>query len=297
MKIFYLKYYAFMLMFIFNFLLVCILIFYIRKTSRMKKEMHNTSNELTRLHEDLELHVTERTVELQNAIHELEAFNYTVAHDLKSPIRAVDGYSRIILEDYGEKLEGEASEMVVNIRNICKDTIEMINSLLQYSTTSRLNLSMEEIDIKDIFISVFREFTAIHPERILELIIETKLPKVFADRVLLKQVISNIFSNTVKFTKDNEKSFIIVGNTILDNEYVFYVKDNGVGFDMEYAGKLFGLFQRLHSDEEFEGSGIGLVTVKNIIQRHGGRVWIEGEVNLGATVYFTLPFSRREEWF
>ncbi len=247
--------------------------------------------EIKTLNEELEMRVAERTYELQQAIGELEAFAYTVSHDLKSPLRAVDGYSRIMFEDLGEKLGGEASDILQNIRSICKDMIEMINKLLQYSTTARAALYKEEINIEEIFASAANEIKLAAPERDIRFVIETGLPRVYADKILLKQVIYNVLSNAVKFTKDREQALITIGSTISEQEYIFYVKDNGVGFDMEYSDKLFGIFQRLHTSEEFEGTGIGLVTIKKIIQKHGGRTWITGEVNAGAAVYFTLPFS------
>lgn len=250
----------------------------------------NAIEEVQTLNEDLEQRVVDRTMELQNAVNELEAFTYTVSHDLKSPIRAIDGYSRIIFEDFGEKLENDNIEMIFNIRNICKEMIDMINKLLQYSTTSRLIVQKNKIDMKELFYNIFNEQKVIYLERDIDLIFENELPEVMADRVLLKQVVYNLLANAIKFTKDRDKALIIVGSIIKEKEYLFYVKDNGAGFDMEFSAKLFGLFQRLHSSEEFEGSGIGLVTVKNIIEKHGGKVWIEGKVETGATVYFTLPF-------
>lgn len=247
--------------------------------------------EIKSLNEELEQRVDERTSELQAAINELEAFTYTVSHDLKSPLRAVDGYGRIMFEDYSEKLGKEAKEILHNVRGISRDMLEMIDKLLQYSTTSRALIYKEEINIREMFVSIFSELKLANPNRDIRLKIETVLPSVFADRILLKQVIYNILSNAVKFTKHRKQGLVIVGNTLTEDEYVFYVKDNGAGFDMEYSAKLFGIFQRLHTSNEFEGTGIGLVTVKKIIQRHGGRTWIEGKVDTGATVYFTLPFS------
>jgi len=250
--------------------------------------------EITMLNEDLEQRVLERTEELQGVVKELEAFTYTVSHDLKSPLRAVDGYSRIILEDYGHKLDSEGNEIICNIRNVCKDMIDMINQLLKYSTTSKAELFKEEFDMEERFKAIFAELKSANPDRKIMLTIETGMPKVFADRIMMSQVIYNVLSNAVKFTKHREVADISVGCTITPDEYVFYVKDNGVGFDMEYSGKLFGLFQRLHACDEFEGSGIGLVTVKKIIQKHGGQVRIEGVSGAGAAVYFTLPFMEQD---
>lgn len=254
-------------------------------------EYKQAIKEITILNEELEQRVAARTDELQSVVNELEAFTYTVSHDLKSPLRAVDGYSRIIMEDYGSKLNEDAAEMIRNIRNICRDMIEMINKLLQYSTTSKAPITKEQINIEEIFKSIFNELESANAGRNIRLTIETRLPMVNADRIMLRQVIYNILSNAVKFTKHRETAIIRVGCIITSIEYIFYVKDNGAGFDMSYSGKLFGIFQRLHTSDEFEGSGIGLVTVKKIIQKHGGKVWIEGKTGAGATVYFTLPIE------
>ncbi len=254
-------------------------------------EYKTAIKEVKLLNTGLEQRVRDRTVELQLALNELEVFSFTVSHDLKSPLRAIDGYSKIILEELGTKIDADSMEMLSNIGKISRDMIHMINQLLGYSTTSRVEISKEEVDMKENMISVFDELRLIHPERDINLVIETGMPVVKVDKVLFRQLLQNIFSNAIKFTKDREKAVITTGCTITHDKYIFYIKDNGVGFDMEYSAKLFGIFQRLHTSEEFEGNGIGLVSVRKIIEKHGGTAWIEGKVDSGAAIYFTLPFS------
>lgn len=247
--------------------------------------------QLRKINRDLEELVDERTRELLNTCTELEAFTYTVSHDLKSPLRAIDGYSRIILEDYGQTLEKEAVRMITNISDVSCDMINLIDRVLQYSTTYKAGIQKEKVDIKEIFLNVFYELKTTCLERSIEFNVVASMPLVFADKILIKQMIYNILSNAVKFTKNREIAVINVGYIKNGSEHIFYVEDNGAGFDMEYSGKLFTMFQRLHIKNEFEGSGIGLATVKKIIQKHEGKVWIESKQNKGTRISFTLPIE------
>lgn len=254
-------------------------------------EYKKAIKEIKSLNAELEKRVVERTAKLQEAVNELESFSYTVSHDLKTPLRAVDGYVKILLEDFGAQLNGDAVQMLNNISTIGREAIEMINKLLQYSKTSRAELNREDVYIDKKFNDVYNELRLVYPTRNIDMIIETHLPVIFVDRVLFRLLVQNILLNAFKFTKGREKAVIRVGCTLTADEYIFYVRDNGVGFNMKYSGKLFGIFQRLHTADEFEGSGIGLVTVKKIIEKHGGRVWMEGKVDEGAVVYFTVPYE------
>ncbi len=253
------------------------------------KQLDNAIKEIKTFNEELEQRVADRTIELQNAVHELEGFAYTISHDLKSPLRAIEVYSSFVREDYSSTLNNETIEMISSIQEICKEMMGLINKLLEYSTTSKASLTKEQIQSRYIIEAVFHQFKMVNPDRKMELTFEEELPEINIDKVLFKQVIVNIISNAVKFSRDREVGIITAGCTKACNEFVFYIKDNGVGFDMKYSSKLFSVFQRLHRKQDFEGTGIGLATIKKIIQKHGGKVWIESIVNEGTALYFTIP--------
>lgn len=259
-----------------------------------ESQLGNAIEEIETLNNELEQRVVERTEELQHAVTELEGFAYTISHDLKSPLRAIDGYSSIIKEDYGDTLHTEANEMIGGIQQISKDMIGLINRLLEYSTTSKAALFKEQVEMAQLIEKVFHECKMANSDRKIELQLDGELPTVYVDKILFKQLITNILSNSIKFTKEREIATITVGYYESFHEGVFYIKDNGVGFDMKYASKLFHVFQRLHRKQDFEGTGIGLATIKKIIQKHDGKVWIEGRLDQGASIYFTLPSIHNE---
>lgn len=177
------------------------------------------------------------------------------------------------------------------IQKMTLGMITMIENLLRYTKTSKQTIKKEEVDLNEMFITVFNHLKAAYPSRNIDFVIKKKFPQVTADYMLMKELIYNILSNAVKFTRNRERAVIQADWNSGEDETVFSVSDNGIGFDMEYADNIFGVFQKLHSPEEYEGNGIGLAIVKEIIRRHGGKVWIDSEVNVGATIYFTFPIN------
>lgn len=221
---------------------------------------------------------------------ELMSFNFTISHEIKAPVRAIDGYARIFLEDYGQSLDPEARGMIEIIRSICKDTIALTNKLLEYTRIAQNKPTSEVVDLEgmmlEVFDSLYRPSDNEYPVRF---ITDSSVPHVLGDPMLLRLAIVNILSNSMKFMRGKKEGIISVGCEDVNGEDVFYIRDNGTGFDMQYSEKLFSMFERMHSSDEFEGSGVGLAIVKKIILLHKGRVWITGKVGGGATVYFTLP--------
>ncbi len=252
-------------------------------TERVKAE-----REVRRLNESLERQVAERTSELSVVNKELEAFAYSVSHDLRAPLRGIDGFSQALSEDYGESLDKDAQDYLRRIRTATHHMGELINDLLSLSRVTRGELRRERVDISSQAQSVVAYLRKTVPERSVEVVIEQGLVAEGADSHLVRVVLENLLGNAWKFTSKKKDAKIELGRKIIDDERVFYIKDNGAGFDMEYAGKLFGAFQRLHSVDEFEGTGIGLATVQRIVHRHGGRIWAEAEFEVGAAFYFTL---------
>jgi len=247
--------------------------------------------ELAKHREHLEDMVKERTAELEAANKELESFSYSVSHDLRAPLRAIDGYARMILKKEGDKFGEETMRKFNVIRSSSQMMGQLIDDILTLSRVVKKHLSTSQLEMDSVIREVWKELETINPERNMKLTVQD-VPAVYGDRTLIKQVYVNLLSNAVKFTKDRDPALIETGGYVEENENVYYIKDNGVGFEMEYYDKLFGIFQRLHKAEEFEGTGVGLAIVQRIVQRHGGRAWAEGKVNEGATFYFTLPQKR-----
>ncbi len=226
--------------------------------------------------------------QLEAANKELEAFSYSVSHDLRAPLRAIDGYGRILVEDYTERLDDEGRRVLAVISSETRRMGQLIDDLLAFSRLGRQKLEMSEINMTTLAQAVFEEQLAQAPERNLQVDLKPMSPA-YGDRAMLRVVFTNLISNAIKFTKHCDPAQIEIGSRNEDGQVVYYVKDNGAGFDMKYASKLFGVFQRLHSTEEFEGTGVGLALIQSVIRHHGGRIWAEAKVNEGATFTFALP--------
>jgi PAS domain S-box-containing protein len=251
-------------------------------TARRKAE-----DAVQQLNENLEQRVSERTTQLEAANKELDAFSYSVSHDLRAPLRAVDGFSQAMLEDYGAQLPEEGQRYLRTIREGTHRMGALIDDLLTFSRLSRLPLQSRQVDTGELVRGAIGELDFLREGRQVEVRVDD-LPPCHGDPALLKQVWLNLLSNAFKYTRRCHLAVIEVGCAKEANEDVYFVRDNGTGFDMRYADKLFGVFQRLHRAEEFEGTGVGLAIVHRIIHRHGGRVWAEAAVDGGATFYFTL---------
>lgn len=238
--------------------------------------------------ESLTQRVREHAAQLEAANKELEAFSYSVSHDLRAPLRSVKMFSKLLSDDHASQMPAEARHFLEQIITAGNLMDHLISDLLQFARTSRQRLSKGPVCLSELAREVLDELLAQNVERQIRLQIGD-LPDCIADRGLLKQVLVNLFSNAFKFTRQRQIAIVEVGCREQNGERVYFIRDNGAGFDMTYADKLFGVFQRLHDAGEFEGTGVGLSIVQRIIQRHGGRIWAEGKVNEGATFYFTLP--------
>jgi signal transduction histidine kinase len=268
---------------------------------------------IRKLNEELEQRVLERTGQLEAANKELEAFSYSVSHDLRAPLRGIDGFSRILLDEETAQLSEQAKNYLQLIRDNTQQMGRLVDDLLAFSRLSRQPITTQQVDVTKLVGQCLDELLEEHEERRMDITVGD-LPVCRADRSLLKQVWINLLSNALKYTRRRDKVLIEVGGQMAVGQtfpsasagknacpteapagtLIFFVKDNGVGFDMRYASKLFGVFQRLHRAEDYEGTGVGLAIVQRIIHRHGGRVWAEAKPNEGATFYFSLDGRSHE---
>lgn len=236
---------------------------------------------------ELERRVAERTEQLKTSNEELEAFSYSVSHDLRAPLRALDGFSTALLNDYAVKLDEQARHYLLRIRAASQGMGQLIDDLLNLSRVTRSKINLVNLDFRKLAQEVMDEYAGRDPDRRVELVAAADM-NVNGDANLLRIALDNLIGNAWKFTRKQAAARIEIGHVDMEGRNVFFVRDNGVGFDMTYADKLFGAFQRLHAKTDFEGTGIGLATVQRIIRRHGGRIWAEAQVGKGATFYFTL---------
>jgi signal transduction histidine kinase len=257
--------------------------------NQMLTQIQSQNLQIQLFNQKLEQSIIERTRELEVANKELEAFSYSVSHDLRAPLRSIDGYSRVLIEDYGEKLDDEGKR---TLKVIMKNALKMghlIDDLLAFSRLGKLNVTKVNLDMNSLIRGVVEEFKAQYRKE--ATININPLLSVQGDRSMLKQALGNLIGNALKYSMKKEQSIVEIGSFAENDSVVYFVKDNGAGFDMQYYDKLFGVFQRLHSANEFEGTGVGLALVHRIITKHGGKVWAEGKIDEGATFYFSLPIS------
>jgi signal transduction histidine kinase len=255
--------------------------------NHMLARIEEQTEEITLFNQRLEQRVVERTRELQVANKELEAFSYSVSHDLRAPLRSIHGYMKIFSEEYMEQLDDEGRRLVNIILSNGARMGQLIDDLLSFSQLGRKDIRKGRVQMKTLVNEVWTEQLQAESSRNIRFILHD-IPTAIADAVTIRQVWSNLISNACKYTMNRDEAIIEIGSYLDDKTVVYFIRDNGAGFEMKYYNKLFGVFQRLHSEEEFSGTGVGLAIVERIISKHGGTVWAESQVNEGTTFFFTL---------
>jgi light-regulated signal transduction histidine kinase (bacteriophytochrome) len=255
---------------------------------RTEQSLRYSETLLRRLHEDLEDHIAERTSELTRTIGELEAFSYSISHDLRAPLRAINGFAAILREEHAERLDSDGDELLMKIETNASKMAQLIDGLLDFSRLARAESVATEIDMSGLARAVAGELAGEAESRKVDVTIGT-LPPVVGDEAMLRQVWANLISNAIKFSAPSPHPRIEISGETRESERIYRVRDNGVGFDMTYAEKLFGVFNRLHRADEFPGVGVGLALTRRIVTRHGGRIWAESRDGEGATFSFALP--------
>ncbi|HET6460280.1 MAG TPA: PAS domain S-box protein [Syntrophales bacterium] len=261
----------------------------ITKRKQAEEALEKAYGELEQRVEERTFELKKRTAQLEEANKELESFAYSVSHDLRAPLRAIDGYARMLLKKHGQEFDEDSTRKFNVIRSSSQMMGKLIEDILTISRLGRIKMSIVDLNMEEIIKDVWKELETINPERNMTLTIQA-MPPAYGDRTLIKQVYANLLGNAVKFTKYKDPAQIEVGGYTEGDEHVYHVKDNGIGFDMAYYDKLFGIFQRLHNNPDFEGTGVGLAIIQRAVLRHGGRVWAEGKVDEGAAFYFSLSY-------
>lgn len=263
------------------------------KLARDITERQQHANAVAQMNAELEQRVRERTAQLEDANQELEAFSYSVSHDLRAPLRHIDGFVEILEENAATKLDPESRHHLHTIAQAARQMGKLIDALLTFSRLARAPLNKRKLNLELLLRDILADLKGEIRNRKIKWVLH-KLPVVEADPILTKQALLNLVSNAVKYTRKRPRALVEIGTASNRQEHVVFVRDNGVGFDMLHSDKLFAAFQRLHRASEFEGTGVGLANVRRIIHRHGGRTWAEGMVDKGATFYFSLPKNSKE---
>ncbi|MCD6067603.1 MAG: hypothetical protein K0S33_2429 [Bacteroidetes bacterium] len=256
--------------------------------NQMLAQIDEQNKALNAFNQNLEQMVQERTLELETVNKELESFSYSISHDLRAPVRAIHGYMNIFSEEYGRQVDEEGKRLIQMILTNGYKMGRLIDDLLAFSKLGRKELLKTKVSMHEIVSGCWNELYKEEKDRNVEFMLKT-LPEAYAERSTIQQVWINLISNALKYTKNKPVVVIEISGEEKSGEIVYSIKDNGSGFDMEYYSKLFGVFQRLHSQEEFEGTGVGLAIVQRVLEKHGGKIWAEGKVDEGAVFYFSLP--------